>query len=51
MSKYLNAEALKIDLFFPVKPIHLRQASFTGENLFIDTSHLIREYYTFGQYV
>lgn len=32
----MNAEALKIDLFFPAKPIHLRQAPCTGENLFIE---------------
>lgn len=32
----MNAEALKIDLFSPVKPIHLRQAPLTWEIPFIE---------------
>lgn len=48
----MNAEAVKIDLFFPAKPIHLRQAPFHwGESVYRGTSHLIREYYTFGRNV
>lgn len=32
----MNAGALKIGLFFTAKPIHLRQASFIWEILFIE---------------